>query len=270
MANLHDRSSKEIVGLTGVAVVALVCSLLGLWQLDRAEQKRQIMQRQQAQRDAPPVVLRGDLPAPELDAERLEYAAVELTGNWLKHREILLDNRVHSGRNGCHVLTPLKITGSNQVVLVNRGWVGWGPDRAVLPKTTARTEELTVIGRIALISDAAFTLAKETQDASDGRWPVLWQNLDLSRYESLLGREAPPLELLPFVVKMDANPVGVDGDGKVADPDDDGYVRDWFEPTDLWIARHTAYAVQWFGLGLTAVGLYWYRRRKRRSRSLTT
>lgn len=272
MAMNTDSSNHRLVSLLAVFAVAAVCVLLGLWQLDRAQQKRQIVKRQQAQRDAPVVVLNDAKGAQQLpsDVSRLEFSAVQVSGSWLKSREILLDNRVHVGRNGCHILTPLRITGTDTIVLVNRGWIGWGLDRSILPETTAQTGSISVTGRIALVPEVAFTFDTASSDDAEGDWPSLWQNLDLDRYAALLEREASPLKLLQFIIKMDANPQQAgaqsaqpDSQGNFsADPTDDGYIREWFEPTDLWIQRHIAYAVQWFGLAITVLGLYWYRRKR--------
>lgn len=243
-----------------------MCGLLGFWQLDRAEQKREIAETQSLRRDAAALKLTSPQDISELDRllddpREVQFVAAELNGEWLESYEFLLDNRVHTGRAGCHVLTPLRISGTDAVVLVNRGWVGWGDDRSMLPVTSASDETVTVKGRIHLPAENQFTLEKEPQDSGGDVWPRLWQNLDLDRYAQLLVRvvdeQQAPLHLLPFVVRMDPAANGADQDSV-----DDGYLRDWFEPTDLWIQRHTAYAVQWFGLGIIAPGLYWYRRRR--------
>jgi surfeit locus 1 family protein len=42
---------------------------------------------------------------------------------------VLLDYKIHRGRLGYYVVTPLRIEGSAMHVLVNRGWVAAGARR---------------------------------------------------------------------------------------------------------------------------------------------
>ena len=60
-----------------------------------------------------------------------EWQPVSMRGVWLADRTILIDNRVHGGRPGYHVMTPLRLD-DGEVVLVRRGWVAVGPDRSVI------------------------------------------------------------------------------------------------------------------------------------------
>lgn len=41
---------------------------------------------------------------------------------------------MQAGRAGYHVIAPLRMEGSDAVVLVNRGWIELGSDRNVLPE----------------------------------------------------------------------------------------------------------------------------------------
>jgi len=266
-SKVDGRSS--VIPLIAVLVVVAVCLALGFWQLDRADQKRSILAQRLVQAEAQMRYLPGNAELIVAEPRTLIHAPVQITGVWLGRFEILLDNQVHSGRAGCHVLTPLKIDGSEAVVLINRGWVPWGPDRSTLPQTGVSDGLVSVRGRVWLPAEGGFRLGDDSE--TDSRtWQRLWQNLDLGRYASELGAD---YELLPFVVRMDA-----DNDGQQSTADSgvtserdpnldssdqiDGYRRDWFAPTDLWIHRHMGYAVQWFGLGAIAIILYWIRRRK--------
>lgn len=94
---------------------------LGIWQLDRLEQRRAFNARVLAQINQPTLELKGD--ALSMDLAGMEYRQVVVTGEYdLKH-EVALRNQAWGNRLGVHLLTPLHIAGSEQAVLVDRGWV---------------------------------------------------------------------------------------------------------------------------------------------------
>jgi surfeit locus 1 family protein len=117
--------SRKLYPLTLLAIAAMaVMARLGVWQLDRLSQRR-----------ASNAVLSAQLNAPQLD---LNYALATLSGNTLagmQYRSVVvhgvydfshqvgLRNQVWGDQFGYDLLTPLRISGSGQVVLVDRGWV---------------------------------------------------------------------------------------------------------------------------------------------------
>ena len=91
-----------------VALAAAGCAAgiaLGNWQSDRAAQK-------QAAASVQKVVLKGE---------------------FVPRYTVLLDNKVHRGRPGYHVVQPLRILDTGKHVLVNRGWVALKERRELLP-----------------------------------------------------------------------------------------------------------------------------------------
>ena len=87
--------------LAAVAVTVFV--LAGNWQRERLVQKEAQREQLAAAVTMPPVALPRDVgswPA-------WRYRKVELTGRYDATRQILLDNRVHAGRVGYHVVTPV-------------------------------------------------------------------------------------------------------------------------------------------------------------------
>ena len=59
-------------------------------------------------------------------ADDLRFYRVVAHGTYQPQYQLLIDNRVQDGRVGYYVITPLRIGGSNTLVLVNRGWVPMG------------------------------------------------------------------------------------------------------------------------------------------------
>ena len=89
---------------------------LGFWQLDRAEQKREIVNQYRGDKNG--VVIR--LNAGMRSAGDLEYQRASSVGHYDSAHQLLLDNRVHEGQAGYQVLTPFILRNSDVAVLVNR------------------------------------------------------------------------------------------------------------------------------------------------------
>jgi len=109
--------------LTTLLVIAGmgVLARLGIWQLDRLEQRRAFNARVQAQIDQPPL----DLNEEWLNADlgNMEYRQVKVTGEYDHSQEIAIRNQYWGNEWGVHLVTPLKIAGTEQAVLIDRGWI---------------------------------------------------------------------------------------------------------------------------------------------------
>jgi len=216
--------------IIGAAVVTFVW--LGLWQLDRAEQKRQ---------EASDLVARSALPAYvlgalETDPESLRYRRLSATGTFDEQGQILIENRRHGNRTGFHVITPLRIEGSDVRVLVNRGWIPGDAQGRPMPAAVPGGSR-TVEGVAHVPSAPAMVLHSGRQGAAGwgNRWPYLTTEL----YGAGAGYPVQPVVIL-------------------LDPDAaDGFVRSW--PRELpKEGMHLGYAVQWFAFALIALAI-WFR-----------
>lgn len=203
---------------------------LGFWQLDRARQKSDLLEARRSQAALPVIEIAG-----LLDPTVAEFRIARAEGEYEPRWQILLDNRIHRGRSGVEVLTPLRLPGGTWL-LVNRGWVPWGPERSVLPEAAAPQGTVAVGGRLR-VPPEFFTLER---GSARNEFKTLWQNLDLERYQELTG-----LTLQPLVLELaaTANEAG-------------GFVRDWASPKEDWVNRHRGYAFQWFALAVTLLLLY--------------
>lgn len=216
-----------LVTVAAVAFVALTVSL-GLWQTRRGDEKEALQNRLDRFASAPPVTLPGEvLPDPQSAALR----RVAVRGEYDDRHTILLDNRVHRGRVGYHVISPLRIAGSDVYVLVNRGWVAAGRTRSELPRVDVPSGQQTVEG-IATVPTTRFLELSST--VAEGS---VWQNLALDRYRSW-----SKLTLQPVVIEQTSDMA-------------DGLVREWSRP-DTGVERHRSYALQWFSLAALTLILY--------------
>jgi surfeit locus 1 family protein len=223
-----------VVLLATIAGVAATASL-GAWQLDRAAQKEALQQ----QLDSRATL--AELPASALartDAEAASqhHRRIRLRGEWVDRWTVYLDNRQMNGRPGFFVVTPLRLAGSDQAVLVQRGWVPRdAADRTRLPALPAQKGEVELSGHIAPPPARLY----EFSAAASG--PIR-QNLDLAAYSLETG-----LRLAPVSVVQDA-----------ASAPDDGLLRQWPRPA-VDVHKHYGYAFQWFALCALMAGLYvWF------------
>lgn len=204
---------------------------LGIWQLDRAEQKRQLAAALEARRKLPAISLHQGLP----DAGEREFRKFSAVGRYLAEHTVLIEHRKHRGRSGFHVITPVQISGTDQVVLINRGWIARErmTNAASLPTPSGIQR---VSGVITLPQPPAMELDfSDSTDPPPPRWPYL----TLDHFASWSG-----LELLPFAVLQSPGENG-------------GFVRQWPQPR-IGDAMHIGYAIQWFAFALI-VFLIWFR-----------
>src|SRR5215203_2436541 len=121
--------------IVALALAALFVRL-GIWQLDRRAERRaynaRIVERLRA------------APAPFAEVARAgdaaRYHRVTITGTPDYAQERVLGARTNGGSPGVHLLTPLRVAGSDTAVLVNRGWV-YSPDGANVDATRWREGE---------------------------------------------------------------------------------------------------------------------------------
>ncbi|HEV7915199.1 MAG TPA: SURF1 family protein [Albitalea sp.] len=218
-----------IATLIGVAITAR----LGLWQLDRAAQK-QALQQVLDQRSALPPLPAQDLATTSEAAAVQSYRRIRLQGQWMDAFTVFLDNRQMNGRPGFFVVTPLKLAGSGETVVVQRGWAPRDAlDRTRLPPVATPAGEVTIDGHIAPPPARLY----EFSAVASG--PIR-QNLDLAAYAADAG-----VRLAPLSVVQDNGP-------------DDGLSRQWPRPA-VDVHKHYGYAVQWFALCALMAGLYvWF------------
>lgn len=214
--------------LTIVLIAVLIA--LGKWQLHRAEEKRALFDAFAAGADATRLIDVHTLKV-------MRYSHVEARGRYDASRQLLIDNMVNGGRAGYFVVTPFQLSGGGWL-LVNRGWVPVGANRAARP-------EIAVAGDVRLIRGRADNLPSPGIHMGEPAtlrppYPVVANYPDLAQVAQLLGEStfthAAELVLL--------------------DPkESDGYVRDWAAP-GFPPLRHIGYALQWFALALALFIIY--------------
>ena len=232
---VQSRQRTMLILLAALLSVALTCSL-GFWQLRRATVK-EVLQTQLTQQGALPAIegqSLGQLGDTSENRSGLIHRAVHLQGRWLADKTLFLDNRQMKGRVGFFVITPMELTQTKAVILVQRGWVPRHfTERTRLPPVVSPAGEVAITGRIALAPSKLYELG-------DSEGGPIRQNLDMGDL-----RQETGLPLLEITVVQT---------GEASE----GLLREWPQPV-AGVEKHYGYAFQWFGLGALITMLYvWF------------
>ena len=103
------------------ALIPITAFALGTWQVFRLGWKTELIARFEDR------LVRDPLPLPsKIDPKAInefDYRRVYTTGHFRHDQEMLIGPRMHDGKNGFLVVTPLDREGVGSTVLVNRGWI---------------------------------------------------------------------------------------------------------------------------------------------------
>ncbi len=205
--------------------------MLGDWQLGRARDKQALI-------DA---WGRGEAARIDITARRLDglprYQSVSARGSYLSARQILLDNMPSAdGRPGYRVLTPFRRQATQRLLLVDRGWVPLGNDRARLPPLEVGEGDREIAGRLDRLPVPGLRLEDGARSGTGlaARWPTVLNFPTATELAAALGA---PVEVEIMLLDPQAA---------------DGYQRRWQPSLHLSPERHLAYAIQWFAFGILA------------------
>lgn len=201
---------------------------LALWQLDRADEKRQLLEMHRQRGIAQPVALET-VP----DQGGSEYLRVRVTGAYDNRSPLLLDNRVRRGRPGYEVISPFK-TSKGQWILVNRGWILGNADRTILPEIDEVNGEVTLTGYLYRSPGKQLMLGEDIWRVGVG--PKIIQNAAPDVVAEKI--KAP---LFSYSLRLDA--------------DAQGALETGWALVSVQPGKHTGYAVQWTALAVVLIVL---------------
>jgi cytochrome oxidase assembly protein ShyY1 len=207
-------------------VVAASCARLGLWQLERLDERREANARFRRGLRAAPVVL------DEAPGAGAAYRRASATGVYDRAAGVVLYGRPLEGRPGDHLLVPLRLD-DGSAVLVDRGWVPTGTGAAT-PSGRIRVDGILL-----------------PSEPSEGRVLTGGQirQVDLAAIEATVAYEVAPVYLL--LQRQDPPP------DRLPVP---------AAPPELSEGPHLSYAIQWFSFaGVALVGCGVLLRRERSS-----
>jgi surfeit locus 1 family protein len=213
-------SKKWLVTTILVFIGTAVCIRLGIWQLDRLEQRRAFNTQVETMQNAEILDLNQSVPD---DIESMEWRAVTVTGEYDFENQIALRNQYHETEYGYHLITPLLFDGG--VVLVNRGWIPAESNWRIYDET----DEVTVSGKIRLGQGKPSLGGVEDALPIDGTKLEVWNNLDVEKMSAQFS-----YPILNIFIQPTAN----ENDSTLPIP---------YQPTiELTEGSHFGYAIQWF------------------------
>jgi len=208
-----------------VVAGTLVLIRLGIWQLNRLEQRRAFNAQVESARSQSALDLNQE--APE-DINMMEWRPIQFIGEYDFENQIAVRNQYYRDQYGYHLLTPLLFEGT--AVLVDRGWIP--ADGNSTPEDWRKYDEageVKVIGQIRLgLGKPAIGGVADALPADESQL-VIWNNADVAQVADQL-----PYPILPVYIQLNAEA----SDTEPPIP---------FQPElELTEGPHFGYALQWF------------------------
>lgn len=220
-------------------VVLILLINLGLWQLRRLEERRSLNENITAALNQPAVPLTGE----PVNPVELHFHRVEVTGVFDNAGTIVIRNQLLGDQPGLHVVTPLRINGSDMAVLVDRGWIPRG-DSDPEPASLTRYDlsgEVTIEGIAFQTQTRPSSLAPFDPPLKEGQTRLVsWFRVDIDRIQAQV-----PYPLLPIFIRQLPAPNAPTG---VLPQPDSGITPDE--------GPHLGYAIQWFSFAVILVVTY--------------
>jgi surfeit locus 1 family protein len=225
-----------------VAIGFLLLCRLGVWQLQRLQERRDQNSLLLTRLEQPPLTLTGQ--AFNYDHADLRRAVVR--GTYDFQNEVLLRDQELNGVPGVKVITPLRITGSDQAVLVDRGWI---PLAQSTPEARAMFDQASGEVEVQGIARASQTRLNwlspdDPSPESPAARADAWFRVNIPRIQKQL-----PYPALPVFVQL--GHVGAADSGL-----DTAHLPVPYVELDLSDGPHLGYAIQWFSFALILVAGY--------------
>lgn len=231
-------SSRARFSLIIVSIlVGIACIPLGIWQLNRLEERREANRIVEEVLQNPPIDL-------DLNAAPSEYQRISITGQFIREENILLGIRSRLGFPGHHLAAPFVIAGSEAVMFVDAGWIS-NEQRDVTARAALLPEgEVTLSGFVLYDPELPDLLrSPETTERRDQ-----WQTIDPERLASQIGRD-----VLPFYLEWQFERAA---DAPATAPR-------YQTSIELDEGSHLGYAIQWFifsSIGFIGAAVLYFRK----------
>lgn len=211
--------------VAGTVLFALLLNL-GFWQLGRADEKNLLQMRWEA-RSALPAVTPSAL-LQTSDVTQYADRRVRWQGVLDPEAYLLLDNRLHRGRVGYHVIALIE-TGDWSVP-VNLGWLAGDPSRRTTPVVKLMEGAAVIEGQVYVPSAKPIMMVEQPPpDRLPSTVQTLYWDQWFDTLAALTGKS-----VFPYEVRIDpASPLAL--------------VAEW-PVVNQSSAKHMGYAVQWFAM----------------------
>ncbi|MDD2922434.1 MAG: SURF1 family protein [Anaerolineales bacterium] len=223
LRNMFSRS--WIIATLLVVGGSALCIRLGVWQLDRLEQRRAFNAQVQSMRAAEVLDLNQNAPS---DVASMSWRAIQVVGEYDFENQVALRNQARGAEYGFHLITPLRF--NNGAILVDRGFIP--ADGNASPADWRKYDErgaVEIRGQLRL-SDAPLFGGGTDASLMAGETRIeFWNIISVEGIASQL-----PYPILPVFIQPDV------------DENDAAFPIPYQPEVDLTEGSHFGYALQWF------------------------
>ena len=198
---------------------------LGLWQLDRAQQKRDQAALLQQRRLEAAVSLEQVL-ASDISVQNTQDRKVSTRGSYWNEASFLIAFQFYQGAPGFEVITPFQLAKQDMWILVSRGWIAPREGGDGLPEIPSVTGEQAITALAHIPQDIMGTTQVQGE-----QWPLRFRRVDIPLLEQVLERP-----LAPVVLRLEPGEPGV-------------LARHWSSRA-ISTRSNLGYALQWFAMAL--------------------
>ena len=215
-------------------IVFSILIKLGLWQLERADHKKNLNESYKL-RQAEKVI---DLNVHKSinSKESILWRRVSLNGSFYKEKNLIVDNQIFKHEAGFNILTPFKIDGTGMTILINRGW----------HKNLINREQIPIIKNVDDIDQInGYAVKIPVPGINLGGSNIEIINASLARFQRINVDEINNFyqaNFLPYMVYL--NPLI-----------DDEYISNFKLPVPD-SEKNYGYAFQWFAFALTLLIIF--------------
>jgi len=242
MLLLNFFSRKWWLATFIVIAGTLVLIRLGIWQLDRLQQRRAFNAQVESARSESVLDLNEELP-PNISG--MEWRSVQFAGEYDFANQVALRNQYYGTQYGYHLLTPLHSNGT--AVLVDRGWIPADGNSASQDwRKYDEAGPVMVKGQIRLGQGKPAIGGVADALPEDGSRLEIWNNADVEKIASQL-----PYPILRIYIQPNS------------DASDTEPPIPYQPQVDLTEGPHFGYAMQWFTFaGILFLGYPYYVRKQ--------
>ena len=188
------RLNRRIIGVSLLAILLILgCARASIWQFDRYQVRHSNNQ-----------LIERNLAKPAIDENGLSgnptsiaWRTINISGNFIPEKEILVRGRYHQETYGYGVVTLFR-SSSGKSYWVDRGWVRAGEDATTPPVTERVTNEVTTItARVRIeglerqVAGALFALPQANGASTLQRWNQSQSTATESIYFDLVSSTNP-------------------------------------------------------------------------------
>ena len=222
------------------SIISLLCiSLflsLGFWQLDRANEKENIVNLYEQRQLLDAIALNS---IGESTIEDKYYRNYKIKGRYI-NQTFLIDNKIKDKQPGFNVISLFQISSSKEIILVDRGWIKMKGQRQEIEQNFKFLNNQGIEKNVQEINGYIYPREKSYTigDISTSKsWPRLLQAINFEEIKSTIKKDKLFVEGIVF--RLNSN-------------NKFGFKRDW-KIVFMDSTKHLGYAFQWFSMALALV-----------------